>query len=60
MKNPYKMMQDRLITEAEDGVMEDDDLIMEILSDGETEQCREEDIDDDVEEIEDDEDEEVN
>ena len=39
MKNPYKMMQDRLITEAEDGVMEDDDLIMEILSDGETEQC---------------------
>ena len=52
MKSPYKMMQDRLITEAEEDVMEDDDLIMEILSDGETEQCCEEDIDDDVEDIE--------
>lgn len=56
MKDPYEMMRNTLITEAEDGaIVDDDELTLSIFSNGESDKCCDDgSIDDDVREINDD------
>ena len=59
MLDAYAMMRNSLITEAEDGIMiDDDELTMSLFSNGESDKCCEDNIDDDVEDIVDDDDDE--
>lgn len=58
MANPYERMITELIVEAEEGILDDrDEAAIAIFSEGESEQCCDDDADDDVQDIEDDDDE---